>query len=218
MKGHLSCGWKHLKWRHYTTKRRLFNARRRLFSAKRRLFKVLHPWPRALTPYTNNPYTHIHPCFHPWPTPQSQYSWTLSPILPNRFGSIRKCCQYDSIANSQYSTRRWSTRIGNWYWILATLEIGNIPRRPYGNSTSTVKNRNDGSPPSGTSLQPSDNSAFPFTFNLGINEFPAPLNMIYQNALYCKYYAISSWSINPLTIRTASSHVSATDRSPLCST
>ena len=44
---------------------------------------------------------------------------------------------------------------------------------PYGNATSTVKNRNDGSPPSGTSLHPSNNPAFPFTFILGTNELPA---------------------------------------------
>ena len=45
---------------------------------------------------------------------------------------------------------------------------------PYGNSTTTVKNRNAELPPSGTSLHPSDNSAFPFTFNLGTNELPVP--------------------------------------------
>ena len=45
---------------------------------------------------------------------------------------------------------------------------------PYGNATSTVKKRNDGSSLSGTSLQPSANSAFPLTFNLGANELPAP--------------------------------------------
>ena len=45
---------------------------------------------------------------------------------------------------------------------------------PYGNSTSTVKNRNVELPPSGTSLHPSDNSIFPFTFNLGTNDLPAP--------------------------------------------
>ena len=55
------------------------------------------------------------------------------------------------------------------HWKLATFF-----RRPYGNSTSTVKNRNAELPPSGTSLHPSNNSAFPFTLNLGTNEFPAP--------------------------------------------
>ena len=51
------------------------------------------------------------------------------------------------------------------HWKLAT---------PYGNFTSTVKNRNAELPPSGTSLHPSDNAALPFTFNLGTNELPAP--------------------------------------------
>ena len=44
---------------------------------------------------------------------------------------------------------------------------------PYGNATSTVKNRNVELPPSGTSLHPSDNSAFPFTLILVTNDLPA---------------------------------------------
>jgi hypothetical protein len=36
--------------------------------------------------------------------------------------------------------------------ILATVDIGNILPPPYDNATPTVKNRNDASPPSGTSL------------------------------------------------------------------
>ena len=47
---------------------------------------------------------------------------------------------------------------------------------PYGNATSTVKNRNDGSPPSGTflhfhlilELQLTTPTKFPFTFNLSL--------------------------------------------------
>ena len=79
----LCCGWKHLKWRHYSIKRRLFNVRRRLFSAKRRLFKTLHRRANVLSPNSNHPYTHIHPDFHPWPTPESRYSKVRSLVLQN---------------------------------------------------------------------------------------------------------------------------------------
>ena len=88
MKEYLTCVWKHLKWRHYTMKRRLFNARRSLFNAKRRLFKVLHPWPRVLSPNTNTPYTHICPDFHPWPAPHTQYCRTSSPVFQNALAGI----------------------------------------------------------------------------------------------------------------------------------
>ena len=84
----LSCGWKHLKWRHYSIKRRLFNVRRRLFSAKRRLFKTLHRRANVLSPNTNHPYTHIYPDFHPWPTPQSQYYKAHSLVLQNALACI----------------------------------------------------------------------------------------------------------------------------------
>ena len=59
-------------------------------------------------------------------------------------------------------------------------EVGRSPRdrrpnsSPYGNATSTVKNRNAGSPPSGTSLHPSDNFALPFVLMRGVNELPTP--------------------------------------------
>jgi hypothetical protein len=105
MKEYLTCVWKDLRWRHSTTKRRLFNVIRRLFTAKWRLFKVLHLWPKVLSPYTNSPYTYGCSNFHPWPTPHFQYYRTRAPVLPNGFGSIGKCCRYDSVAIFEFGER-----------------------------------------------------------------------------------------------------------------
>ena len=88
MKGCITCGWKHLKRRHFTIKRRLFNVRRRLFIAKRRLFKTFHRRPQVLSPYTLAPFTYTLPNFHPRLTPHTQYYHRPSPVLPTIFDSI----------------------------------------------------------------------------------------------------------------------------------